>query len=217
MGYLIKNGNTTRPLLFLLVQSSDHITPLTGATPTVTISKNGGSFASPSGAVTEIGNGVYKVAANATDAGTNGPLWLHATATSGDPCDERFEVVAFDPEDSVHLGISALPNAAAAASGGLLTFGTGSGQINPDGIGNVPLSATTDNAIADALLDRTAGVETGMTVRQALRVILSAMAGKVSGAGTLTVTFRDTNDTKDRITATVDSSGNRTAVTLVTS
>lgn len=48
----------------------------------------------------------------------------------------------------------------------------------------------------------------------AQRVMLSALAGKVSGAGTGTETFRDTADSKDRIVSTVDSSGNRTAVTL---
>ncbi len=66
---------------------------------------------------------------------------------------------------------------------------------------------------ADGLLDRSAGVETSWTVRQALRIILSALAGKVSGAGTTTIVFRDQADSKDRISATVDSSGNRTAIT----
>lgn len=82
----------------MLVQSADHITGLTGASPTVTISKAGGTFAAPSGAVTEIANGWYKVAANATDSNTLGPLLLHATATSGDPTDFVYEVVAYDPQ-----------------------------------------------------------------------------------------------------------------------
>ena len=56
-------------------------------------------------------------------------------------------------------------------------------------------------------------IETGLTLRQALRLISAALAGKVSGAGTTTITIRDTNDTKDRIVATVDANGNRTAVT----
>jgi hypothetical protein len=64
------------------------------------------------------------------------------------------------------------------------------------------------------ILDLTDGVETGSTVREALRIILAALAGKISGAGTNTISIRDVNDTKDRIVATVDSNGNRTAVTL---
>jgi hypothetical protein len=72
----------------------------------------------------------------------------------------------------------------------------------------------TGNENADALLDRAAGVETNRTPRQAFRLILAALAGKLSGAATTTVTIRDTNDTVDRVVATVDSNGNRSAVTL---
>lgn len=70
------------------------------------------------------------------------------------------------------------------------------------------------NSVADALLDRSAGIETGYTPRQALRLVLSALAGKLSGAAGLTISIRDIGDTKNRIVATVDASGNRTALTL---
>jgi hypothetical protein len=63
------------------------------------------------------------------------------------------------------------------------------------------------------ILDAANGVETSFTLRQALRLILSALAGKLSGAGGTSIAIRDINDTKDRIDATVDASGNRTAVT----
>ena len=76
------------------------------------------------------------------------------------------------------------------------------------------LSIPTAIQNADALLDRAAGVETGWTVRQALRIYLSALAAKVSGMDTLAPVFRDVGDTKNRITATTDADGNRTAVTL---
>lgn len=52
-----------------------------------------------------------------------------------------------------------------------------------------------------------------VTVSQALKLLLSVLVGKVTGAGTSTITFRDVNDTKNRVTATVDTDGNRTAVT----
>jgi hypothetical protein len=65
--------------------------------------------------------------------------------------------------------------------------------------------------LADAVGDVV--VEPGLTVAQALRLLVAANAGKLSGAGTNTITIRDTNDTKNRIVATVDSNGNRTAVT----
>ncbi len=79
---------------------------------------------------------------------------------------------------------------------------------------SLTVTPPTANQNADALLDRTDGVETGRTLRQGLRLMLAAMAGKLSGAATTTVTIRDTNDGINRIVATVDSNGNRSAVTL---
>lgn len=84
---------------------------------------------------------------------------------------------------------------------------------------NLPASpaATSDvptaNANADALLDRTAGVDTGLTPRQWFRIAGAALFGKASGLASTTVKYRDFGDTKDRITATVDTSGDRTAIT----
>jgi hypothetical protein len=57
-------------------------------------------------------------------------------------------------------------------------------------------------------------VEGALTHRQVIRLVLAAVAGKLSGAATTTVAIRDVADAKDRITATVDADGNRTAVTL---
>jgi hypothetical protein len=56
-------------------------------------------------------------------------------------------------------------------------------------------------------------VETSYTMKQAIRLMLAAMSGKLSGAPAGPILIRDVNDTKDRITATVDANGNRTAVT----
>lgn len=56
-------------------------------------------------------------------------------------------------------------------------------------------------------------IEAGLNLTEAIRLMLAALAGKVSGAETTTITFRNPADTKDRIVATVDASGNRTAVT----
>lgn len=106
--YKLKQSQTARPLLFLMVDSADHVSAKTGLTPTVTLSKNGASFASPAGAVSEVGSGWYKVAPNATDTATLGPLLLHATASSADPVDVVFEVIAYDPEDGASLGLSRL-------------------------------------------------------------------------------------------------------------
>ena len=52
------------------------------------------------------------------------------------------------------------------------------------------------------------------TLEKRIRIITSALLGKVSGMGTNAPIFRNVTDTKPRITATTDSIGNRTAVTL---
>lgn len=78
----------------------------------------------------------------------------------------------------------------------------------PAAVGDIP----TANQNADALLDRAAGIETGLTPRQGFRLWSAALLGKASGLGTGTAIFRDTNDTKDRINASVDADGNRFAV-----
>jgi hypothetical protein len=63
-------------------------------------------------------------------------------------------------------------------------------------------------------LDPSFILEGSLTLIQAMRVMLSSLAGKLSGAATTTVLIRDTTDSKNRIQATVDSSGNRSSVTL---
>ena len=80
--------------------SSDHISGATGLTPTVTLSKNGGAFAAAAGAVTEVGNGWYSLAGNATDRNTLGELLLHASASGADPTECLTVIVPWDPFDS---------------------------------------------------------------------------------------------------------------------
>jgi|JI9StandDraft_1071089.scaffolds.fasta_scaffold164458_2 hypothetical protein len=113
--------------------------------------------------------------------------------------------------------LTALGNAIAALTGA----GDVTVTINAEGELEAAIVVTGDALstanVADAILDAANGVETGLTLRQALRVIAAATAGKVSGAETTTITFRNALvDDTDRIVATVDVDGNRTAVTLDT-
>jgi len=59
-----------------------------------------------------------------------------------------------------------------------------------------------------------AGSVDAYTADEALRLMLAVLAGKLSGAGTGTETFRNTADNKNRVVSTVDDDGNRSAVTL---
>lgn len=73
-------------------------------------------------------------------------------------------------------------------------------------------TALSPQSLAAAVL--AANVEGAIDVVGALRVILAPLAGKATGGGTGTITFRDTTDTKDRLVLSVDVDGNRSSVTL---
>lgn len=70
----------------------------------------------------------------------------------------------------------------------------------------------TTSQISAAIL--AAGDVDGYSLEQTLKLCLAALAGKLSGAATTTITIRAADDSKDRITATVDADGARSAVTL---
>lgn len=112
---------------------------------------------------------------------------------------------------NLHARIEALANdviTAAAIAAGAIT----APKIDADAITAAKVAADVGTEIANAILDLANGVETGVTLRQAQRLSLAALAGKLSGAATTTIAIRDVNDTKTRITGTVDADGNRTAV-----
>lgn len=69
-----------------------------------------------------------------------------------------------------------------------------------------------EDDIADAVWSRV--MVGSITAAQLLQVIGAALAGKISGAGTSLVKIRDLEDTKDLISAAVDSNGNRLTVTI---
>jgi hypothetical protein len=126
-----------------------------------------------------------------------------------------------------------LPGAYGAGSAGKIigdninaTVSSRATQVSVDDIPTNAELATSQAAADDATLAAIAGIsvptvadilagviEGSITLKGALRLAISVLTGKASGGGTTTIVFRDTGDTKDRITATVDSNGNRTTVT----
>ena len=88
--------------------------------------------------------------------------------------------------------------------------------------------AVIDGIVDDILLDTGTtlpttlaamkGLETALvgayTGEEIFRLVAAVLAGKSSGGGTTTITFRDLNDTKDVIVATVNGTGDRLSVTL---
>lgn len=73
------------------------------------------------------------------------------------------------------------------------------------------IAALNDITVAEII----AGIADGTyDLQEMLRIMFAALAGKSAGGGTSTITFRDAADSKNRISATVDANGNRTAITV---
>jgi hypothetical protein len=85
---------------------------------------------------------------------------------------------------------------------------------NVTNLTNAPTAGDFTATMKASLATATQGtiIEGTVTLQQSLRLANSANGGKLSGAATATVAIRDLADTKDRVVATVDASGNRTAV-----
>lgn len=109
--------------------------------------------------------------------------------------------------DGVNLTVTGASNSGIKSTGGASGFGL-DGTLGTNSI----TSTSLDSTAVDEILDDV--VEGAVTLRQAIRILLSFVGAKVTGGGTTTLTYRDIGDTKNRVTATVDSSGNRSAVTL---
>ena len=81
-------------------------------------------------------------------------------------------------------------------------------------VGSFAPAVTLEAAGFSSYLLDSEDIESGLTLRQALRLVTAATAGKISGGGTATITIRNAvADGVDRVVATVDTDGNRTAIT----
>lgn len=66
---------------FYMVSTSDQNTPVTGITPSVQLSVNGGAFAAATNAATEVTLGLYTIEFTDAELGTSGPVALVITGT----------------------------------------------------------------------------------------------------------------------------------------
>ena len=72
----------------------------------------------------------------------------------------------------------------------------------------------TSAQVEAAVMDKTDGIETGLTFRQSLRLASAVLFGRRSGTGSGTEIFNAAvTNAKARVTGTIDGSGNRTNVT----
>jgi hypothetical protein len=172
-------------------------TALTITQPDIRLSKNGASFAQKNAAGTLTHNefGWYPVALDTTDTNTLGRLIVAIHESGALAAWDKFVIVPAMIYDSL--------------IGGTDTF-----DVQVTGIGaNVITAASMAADVADEIWDEQIGDGT-LTARQSQRVFVAALGAKISGAATTTETFRNAADSQNVIVATVDSNGNRTAVTL---
>lgn len=111
MAIILKGATPT--VTFKLIASSDHLSKLTGGSPTVNISKNGGTFSATTNAAAEVANGWYKVALTATETNTAGDISYYITCASADDTDFRDQVL--DPA-TANLGVNLVNIAGSAVS-----------------------------------------------------------------------------------------------------
>jgi len=84
-----------------------------------------------------------------------------------------------------------------------------------NGLANDVITAASMNANASTEIAATllaTAIDGTTTWAESVRLANSALGGKASGLNTTTAVYRDLADSKDRITATVDADGNRSAV-----
>lgn len=135
-----------------------------------------------------------------------------------------FTLAAGPAEDDALNGcVAYLHDVASAVQGGFaqITDYVGSTRTVTLAAGTTFTAAATDNisimppapvtAIADGVWSRV--MEGSVTAIQMMRGFAAVLMGRASGLATATAVYRDIGDTKDRITATVDADGNRSAVT----
>jgi hypothetical protein len=94
-----------------------------------------------SGACTHEGNGFHTYAPAQAETNYNHVAFTF-TGTGAIPVTVQVYTASFNPTDTVRLGLTALPNAAAEASGGLYTRGTGAGQIDQPANGTINVRTT---------------------------------------------------------------------------
>jgi len=170
------------------------------------------------------GGAVYAVLMNAT-----GRIYNTVTAGFETPQDANWSDYDITLAEAGTTGIyrGDMPSVAAGIyyvvafvqSGGSPAVGDsdiGDGKIEWDGTTEITLSDKTGYRLSatgvDDILDEV--VEGSYTLRQLVRIMASVLAGKAGGGGTTTITFTGVDGTTTRVMATVDVSGNRTAVTL---
>ena len=124
----MRKNTAGQVVAFQAVSTTDGSAVTTG-TPVVYYTIDGGTQGTGAGTSTHEGNGCWSYAP--AQAETNGNHVVFTFALTGAVSQSvNLYPVSFDPTDAVRIGLTALPNAAAGAAGGLPTDSTGKTAFN---------------------------------------------------------------------------------------
>ena len=179
--------SAARNLMILMVDSADHVTGKTGLTLTLTLSKDGGAFASISPTVTERGSGWYSVALTSSHTDTAGDLVLHATSTGADPTDVRDEVSAAPATAAQATAIETDTQDLQSRLPAALVSGRIDASVGAMAAGVVTAAAVATGAIdADALAaDAVTEIQTGLATSSALADVQADVDAVAAGVAAL--------------------------------
>jgi len=176
------------------------------------------------GGIEHIGDGYYRLdLPDAACASGAAGVAVGGTVTGMVVIGAYHPLVAFDPQDAVRLGLTALPNAAADAAGGLTISDAGGLDLDAQRADVAAVLVDTAEigaagagltGIPTAILDLANGVETGVTVRQLLRALGAVLAGEASGGPGVSAFKALANAGTTRVTITADTAGDRSSVVL---
>lgn len=164
-----------------LVDATDGITAETGESGgQPQISKAGGGWGDTTATLTAIGNGYYYVELTATELDTLGPFAVRYKSANTAEFNMDGTVVAINIHDTVRAGLTALPNAAADAAGGLPI--SDAGGLDLDAL-NTNVSAILSDTGTDGVVVA-AGSKTGysLTATTGLGNQTADITGNLSGS-----------------------------------
>ena len=195
----------THPATWRLPTSLLGSTALVRGTSSTTTHASAGRYATGSAAGTSTATAVGSVVIYGTGT-TTGASTATAAASVGQNATASAAGTSTATADStVLLGSTATATGTSTATASSRVLVNATAQ-------SLPYTDLSAEAVVALLL--AADIEPGLTFETAMRRIAATTTHLSAGGGTGTRTFRDAADTKDRVTASVDASGNRTAITF---
>ena len=190
-------------------------TAVTTGTVTVQVSKDGGAMATIGGTTLHQANGSWRISLNSGDTD-----FLRGAYSITEASAVPVTINASTAWETVKQVSGSVGSVAGNVDGNVSgSVGSVTGNVNGSVAGSVnqvlqgvTISSTSEISLSNTLLDLGDGIESGLTLRQGLRLSCASVAFKMQDATTANPRARDYNDTKDRITWTTDGNGNRNTV-----